>query len=225
MKGSKHPEMVGWCLIAVLLLAAILLPFATLGSTLTDFTTKTTKDVRSSRAICALVIISLVTDIFLPIPSSTVAIASGSLLGPALGVVANWVGLSLGSLLGYGLGRYGGWKIGQRLVGSQGLDRAHKCAEDYGVIAVAICRPLAVLAEASAIVLGMSKMSLLRYLLVSGASNLVIATVYSLTGAWVITDGSMWVVIVTSMLAPLPVWLVYQHIATAHSSRRVEKVG
>jgi uncharacterized membrane protein YdjX (TVP38/TMEM64 family) len=218
MKGSKHPEMVGWSLIAALLLAAILLPFATFGSALTDFTDKTIKDVRSSPAICAVVIMSLVTDIFLPIPSSTVAIASGSLLGPVIGVAANWIGLSLGSLLGYGLGRYGGRKIGQRLVGSQGLDRAREFAEDYGVIAVAICRPLPVLAEALAIVLGMSKMSLLRYLLVSGASNLVIATVYSLTGAWVITDGSMWIVIVTSMLAPLPVWLVYLSFTKTQSS-------
>jgi uncharacterized membrane protein YdjX (TVP38/TMEM64 family) len=206
---------IGWALIAALLLAVIVAPFIAFESALTNFTDQSLRDARSSYAIFALVITSLMLDVLLPIPSSAVAIASGSLQGPVLGLVSNWLGLSLGSLFGYTLGRHGGRAIGQRLVGSQGLDRAHQFAENYGAVAVALCRPLPILAEASVIVMGMSKMHFGRFVWVSSASNVAIAAVYSLTGAWVMQEGSPWLVVVVSILAPLPIWGVYRRIVAS----------
>ena len=55
-------------------------------------------------AVMVLCILLLILDIVLPLPSSIIMILTGTLLGPWLGFITNYIGINISNLIGYGLG-------------------------------------------------------------------------------------------------------------------------
>jgi uncharacterized membrane protein YdjX (TVP38/TMEM64 family) len=122
-------------------------------------------------------------DVFLPVPSSIVAAAAGVLLGLWRGAAAVWTGMMAACVIGYAFGARAS-QAARRFVGDGGMARVEDLAARYGDLAIVLCRPVPVLAEASVIFAGIVRRPLARFVVTTCWSNLGIALVYAAIGAY-----------------------------------------
>jgi membrane protein DedA with SNARE-associated domain len=97
--------------------------------------------------------------------------------------------MTLGCLLGYVFGAYSAGPA-RRLVGAEGLARAGKVMDRYGLFALVICRPIPVLAESSVVFAGLVKSPLVPFLWLTALADLGIALAYAAVGAFSMQAGS-----------------------------------
>lgn len=126
----------------------------------------------------------LLADVLIPVPSSLVMIANGTLFGWAWGTVLTLVGGTGAGAFGWALGRWGR-RTAERFVPAEERERerARKLLERWGMLAIVASRPVPILAEATAIAAGLSGMPLGRVVLASALGTLPPAVLYALTGA------------------------------------------
>ncbi len=124
----------------------------------------------------------LIADVFLPVPSSLVMVAHGSLFGVVVGTVLSLVGSVGAALLGFAVGRRGG-KLLKRVITPAEQSRANNMLERWGVLAIIVTRPIPMLAETVAIMSGASSLSWSTVALASFVGSLPPAVLYALTGA------------------------------------------
>lgn len=193
-----------WSLFALLLLGFILLPFALLEDAVNAWVQQhLVLGGRGWWAVMGLVVLLLLADIALPVPSSLVLAASGHLLGAASGSLVAFVGLSASSLAGYALGRWGAEPLAQRLVGEASLAQfAERMRRHGGCLLVAV-RAVPVAAEASSILAGMAHMPLRAYLTFSSLGNAVVALLFAGIGAWATQPSSLLLLSLAAMGLPL----------------------
>jgi uncharacterized membrane protein YdjX (TVP38/TMEM64 family) len=96
--------MVGWTVLGALLLAAILLPFFLWEDRINAATESFLREPHAWWLIALALGGLLAADIVLPVPSSIVNTAAGSLLGFWAGMGTAWVGLMVSAVGGYVLG-------------------------------------------------------------------------------------------------------------------------
>jgi len=170
-------------MILALLFAVVLVPFVLFGDA-SDVRIDGWLDADVSRGAAAAVIIgALALDVFLPVPSSVVSTASGVLLGLWLGAAVSTVGMTLGCVLGYWSGRRFGVPLVGRLAGQRDLaDVAAQFRRSAGW-ALALSRPVPVLAEASTLLAGLSVVPFRRFLAITTLANAGVSTMYSVAGA------------------------------------------
>lgn len=144
----------------------------------------------------------LAADVFLPVPSSLLATASGMLLGLTPGALTTWSGLQAGVLLGYGFGRSAGRRVAQRLVGEAELARAADAHQVWGGLSLLLARAVPVLAESSVLLAGLARMPLPRFALLTGASNAALALVYASVGAYAVETRTFLWAFAASTLGP-----------------------
>jgi uncharacterized membrane protein YdjX (TVP38/TMEM64 family) len=113
-----------WTLLACLVLALILVPFALWEEPINIWVARLLTPAAGRVTLALLFILLLTSDVLLPIPSSFVSAAAVSLLGAAQGSVTIVVGMTGAAWLGYALGRFGGEPLTRRLAGEQELARA-----------------------------------------------------------------------------------------------------
>jgi uncharacterized membrane protein YdjX (TVP38/TMEM64 family) len=130
----------------------------------------------------------LASDILLPIPSSLVSTGAGYLMGFMNGALVSWIGMTAGSMLGYAIGS-GSLKM-LRWLDADTKMKMETFFERAGIWAIVISRPVPVLAEASVLFAGMSKMNFREFVLVSTLSNLGISIMYAAVGAWSVSENS-----------------------------------
>lgn len=191
------------------LLAIPIVPFVILGEdALSRFFPDASESGRGAGAGACFLL--LVLDVFLPVPSSLVAILSGRILGPAGGFVLNWVGITLGHVVGFGLARRGGRPLAIRLLGEDGLARAGTEWGRGSTASLVLSRPLPVLAEAVAMYAGLSTIPLRRFALVVSIANLPHAAIYAFAGAGSVeAGGALWVSL-AALGVPTAAWLAFQ---------------
>lgn len=174
----RLPAPVGWTLLAVLVCAAIIVPFLLWEDELLSLS-KTFFDSRVPRVIVAsAVVLLLFGDIFLPVPSSFVSAGAVALLGPVLGGFSVWLGMSLGAFCGFFLGRSGGVAAARLVVGERELERAERMMRRFGGWVIVLCRGVPVLAEASTLLAGATRMPFGWFSLLCLAANAGIAAAY-----------------------------------------------
>jgi uncharacterized membrane protein YdjX (TVP38/TMEM64 family) len=190
-----------WTVLWVLVVALVLVPFLLFEDWFNALALQIASGTTPRRAAAALAGGLLMFDVFLPVPSSLVSAAAGLVLGfwPATALI--WTSMTLGCLLGYGFGRSAAGAA-RRFVGEPGLARATRLATEYGNYAIAICRPVPVLAEASIIVAGLVGAPLTRFLPVVLWSNLGIAVVYAAIGAFAMRVQSFLLAFLGAILVP-----------------------
>lgn len=127
-------------------------------------------------------VVLLVSDIFLPVPSTFVMIANGALFGIVLGTVLSTVGSVGAALTGFFIGRRSD-SLFSKLVSGGERERANRLLRKWGAIAIIITRPIPLLAETTAIVAGTSTISWQSATLASFIGSLPPALVYAFTGA------------------------------------------
>ena len=204
------PPVARWVLLGLLALALILIPFFVFEQAITDWVQSVVESGRSKSAIAFVIAALLASDVLLPVPSSLVATASGYLLGLAPGAAVTWTGMTAGSLAGYLLGREPARKLTRRFVGHAELVRASMAHQRWGDWAVIVCRSVPVLAEASVVFAGVAGMPLRRFLLLTGLSNLAIATVYAAVGALALETGSFLLAFAGAIALPGAAMLLFR---------------
>lgn len=184
-----------WTVITCLVLAAIIVPFLLWEEPITAWTTHQLAETSSRAALAALVVALLAADVLLPIPSSFVAAGAVSLLGAAQGGASVLLGMTLAAWLGYALGFWGGHPVAARIAGEAELTRASALMARHGSWLLLICRGVPVLAEASTLLAGATKLSALRFAFVTGLGNAGLSLAYALIGVLGLSG-------VAGMLAP-----------------------
>jgi len=177
MRGLIRP-----ILLITLILAIPVVPFAVLGPSFESRLESQVRAAASPPAVGLLVVGLLAVDVFLPVPSSVVSTVAGSTLGIAWGTGASWLGMTLGALLAFVLARGLGRPLALRFSGEESWARIDALSSHYGPLVLVLARPVPILAEASVLFFGATRLSWPRFFLPVALSNLGIALVYSALG-------------------------------------------
>jgi len=171
-----------WLALTLLVLAAILIPFALWEEPITAFCTRLLTPAAGRATVALVVVLLLAGDVVLPIPSSFVSAGAVALLGAAQGGLTIALGMTVAAWLGYGIGRWGGEPLARRMAGPSELERAERMMERYGSWVVLVCRGVPVLAEASTLLAGATRANPWRFLLVTALGNAGLSCAYALIG-------------------------------------------
>ena len=144
----------------------------------------------------------LAADLVSPVPSSVLSTAAGYLLGLWTGSFVTWAGMTAGCLIGYGLGATAGRKLTSRFVGDDELERASLARGRFGDWMIVICRAVPVLAEASVLFAGVTRMPFRKFVLLAALSNLGIAVTYSAVGAYALEAESFLLAFAGAIILP-----------------------
>lgn len=138
---------------------------------------------RGGRVAAAVVgVLLLVADVFLPVPSSIVMVLHGTLFGAGIGTLLSLVGSTAAAMTGFAIGRAGNGAI-RRFVTPAEHERAGAMLERWGVLAIAVSRPVPILAETIAILAGSSPLTWRQVFVSTAAGSLVPSLVYAWAGS------------------------------------------
>lgn len=174
-----------WLVLAVLILACILVPFALFEDPVTRWATAFLAQPHAPWILGCAIAALLAADVLLPVPSSVISIGAGALLGFSGGLAASTAGMTLGCIAGYWLGLRGARQPAERLLGSGEMAKLERAHTLFGEWIVLILRPIPVLAEASVVFAGMGNMRFPRFLAMTSLANLLISAGYAWMGAFV----------------------------------------
>jgi uncharacterized membrane protein YdjX (TVP38/TMEM64 family) len=178
-----------WAILWTILIAIVIVPFLVFEKQFEQLSTWLAQGNASGWATAAAILALLALDVFLPVPSSIVSTGAGVLLGFWRGAAVIWIGMTLGCLIGYVFGAYSAVPA-RRLVGADGLSRAGKIMDRYGLFAIVICRPIPVLAESSVVFAGLVRSPLVPFVWLTALADLGIACAYAAVGAFSMQAGS-----------------------------------
>jgi membrane protein DedA with SNARE-associated domain len=160
---------------------------------------------------------SLIADILLPVPSSFVCTTLGQILGilPATAICAT--GLQIGSWIGWSLGRAWGVRCLERCCGNDAQEIGREAIEKWGGWAIALTRPVPLLAESVVLLLGTHDASFARWFPILMLSNLAIALAWCSLGAWSRSEHMVLLASMISMLVPTSFLLLIQFVYRKNS--------
>jgi uncharacterized membrane protein YdjX (TVP38/TMEM64 family) len=197
-----QPAWIRWTLPALALLAFILVPFAVFESDMNSWA-EAFLDSGPSKPMLATVIAALLaSDVFLPVPSSMVSTAAGYLLGFVPASLISWGGLTAGCGLGYFAGSWAGGASAGRFVSESDLAQVAAARERYGDWMLVLFRAVPVLAEASVIFAGFTRMPAARFFAITAPANLGISVAYAAVGAFALDTGSFSLAFAGAILVP-----------------------
>jgi uncharacterized membrane protein YdjX (TVP38/TMEM64 family) len=186
-------------LLVALVLAIPVLPFVGFGHRMEDWITSQLDRTVSPAVVSAMVVGLLATDVFLPVPSSVISTVAGEVLGFWAGTGASWLGMTAGAVFAFGLARVFGRPLASWLSGREDLARIDAASSRAGPLVLVLARPVPVLAEASVLFLGATRLPWTWFLVPVALSNLGIAAAYAALGRWV----QLPVAVAASVVLPL----------------------
>ncbi len=195
-----------WLWLVLAVVALILVPFFLFESYFTALGERVASG--DVPVVWAVTIIGalLAFDVLLPVPSSLVSAAAGVLLGFWIGTLVIWTGMTVSCVIAYVIGARSA-RLARRIVSEDGLVRARELAARYGDLAIVLCRPVPVVAEASVIFAGVMHVPARRFLTVCAAANLGIAVGYAAIGAYSMSVDSFLLAFLGAMALPGLAWL------------------
>lgn len=162
----------------------IIVPFLMFGGPVERWTGQFIRRSAGHRGLAALVLGGLLAgDILMPVPSSLISTACGSFLGFAAGTLVSFAGMTVSAVAGYILGRMASG-MARRMLHDSELELLSRLHGRRGVWMLAVVRPVPVLAEASILFAGLSRLPWRGALPPVLLANLAVATVYGAIGAW-----------------------------------------
>lgn len=145
----------------------------------------------------------LVSDLFLPIPTTAIIAALGILYGPIKGAFIALAGTLIAAIVGYVIGRFLGRPAAQRFIGPA-ADNGQRIFARYGGWIVAISRWMPVLPEVVSCVAGVSRMPFAAFLGAVFCGALPLCITFALIGH-LGADTPGWTLII-SALVPIVLW-------------------
>ncbi len=191
-------------LVIILALLVPIVPFLVIGELPGErWLTATTDDALAFGATGAGL---LALDVLLPVPSSVVGTLLGARLGALEGFWWAWMGMMAGSLAGYLAGRLLGLAV-----------PAH--APDTPTLAmVFLSRPVPVLAEATTIAAGATRMPAGPFVVVAALGNGVVAAALAANGAALLPGALAGPGLILPMALPVAGWLLWHYRGRRASS-------
>jgi uncharacterized membrane protein YdjX (TVP38/TMEM64 family) len=172
----------GWLILVGALLALVLVPFLLFEGTSNAIAASLLETTRSRPVLALTIAALLAVDVLLPVPSSIVSTGAGTLLGFAWGTAASAVGMTAGCLVGYWVGRRLGRAGAIKVVGESELTRAESAVSSMRDVALLVCRPVPVLAEASVVAAGTLRIPFARFAVVVATANVAVSAWYASIG-------------------------------------------
>lgn len=205
-EGSVHSrKKYRWLLLcAIILILFFLIPFFLVGNRIETWANSFIQSASSRPRVTATVLsLLLASDILIPVPANEANTAAGFFLGFTGGLAISLIGRIIGCMIGFWLGVKFGRPIARRLVRDNELKRLEKMHQRFGDWLIIILRPVPMLAEASVLLAGISKMPAYRFLFLVTLSNLGVSAVFSAVGAFSATVNSFVLAFTTCILISL----------------------
>lgn len=202
-----RPEMpaspwIRWTLLGLALLAFILVPFALLDGRINAWTEAFLDSGQSKPLMGGAIALLLASDVLLPVPSSLVSTAGGYLLGLVPASLVSWAGMTAGCGVGYYAGSWAGAVSAGRFVSESDLARVAAARERFGDWVLVLFRAVPVLAEASVIFAGFTRMPAGRFIMLTAPANLGISVAYAAVGAFAVDTNSFLLAFAGAVLLP-----------------------
>lgn len=164
-----------------------------------------------------VVICFLALDIFLPVPSSLVAVSAGALLGFGVGALATAIGMTVGCIIGHQMGLFLASRRPLHTEGKSEYEAVEPLIERYGAPMLVVFRPIPVLAEASVFLAGVARMGIKDVLIWVTLSNIGIATAYAAVGAYAVrADAFMFAFLFATLVPALAYILARRWMRSGH---------
>lgn len=179
---STNDHLVRQLLLITAVLAIPVVPFLFFGERLEARITGWLSAELSPGTVAITVIGVLASDILLPVPSSVVSTFAGRVLGFWSGTGASWCGMTAGAGIAFWLVRIFGRPLARWLSSDKELARTDAIAARWGIFVLVLARPIPVLAEASVLLMGTTRLKWWQFLFAVGSSNLGIAAAYAALG-------------------------------------------
>lgn len=222
MKRERMPVSLRWGAMAVLVVAGILVPFLLFGDALTDGVLAAITAVRGKPWLGGgLIVALLAVDALLPVPSSLLSVAAGSLFGWQLGWLVIWCGMTLGCILGYAVGARAARDLAPRVFTRGELDHAQRLFTDVGPVTLIVTRAIPVLSEASTLFAGGARMPFGAFIVATSVANAGVAAAYAGVGAAVATSGSFLIAFLGLVSIPAIAWSGWRLWMRQLQARRV----
>jgi 3-dehydroquinate synthase len=145
----------------------------------------------------------LASDVFLPVPSGPISTLAGSQLGLVTGTAVSTLGMTLGATIAFALAKAWGRPLAARYCSTEQLAELEAACTAHGVWMLMLTRPLPVLAEACALLVGALQMGWRQFLPTVTISNFLIAATYSLLGQEAARYGWLPLALCASVAVPL----------------------
>ena len=158
-------------------------------------------------------ILLLVSDLVLPIPTTSIIAGLGILYGPVLGTVFALIGAMLAALVGYALGRIAGRPLAQRWLGTH-LVSGERAFQRHGGWIVAASRWMPVLPEVISVSAGISRMPLAAFLLAAFCGALPHCAVFAIIGHLGAAT-PIWTIAISALI-PLVLWFIADRAGWMH---------
>ena len=157
-----------------------------------------------SRTVLATAIVAiLAADVFLPVPSGPISTLAGSQLGIMLGTTVSTIGMTLGAVIAFALAKSWGRPLAERYSSPDQLADLETACAEHGVWMLILTRPLPILAEACALLVGALQMTWRQFLSTVTISNLLIAATYAILGQQATNYGWLPTAVCASVALPL----------------------
>jgi uncharacterized membrane protein YdjX (TVP38/TMEM64 family) len=191
-----------WIVLAACLLIAILAPFFLFEESMNAWVERLTGPGARVGIVAVAVVSLLALDVLLPVPSSIVSTAAGAALGFLPGLAVSTAGMTLGSILGYVCGRRWALPRTRRMVGERDLEQVSARFQQGASWALAVMRPVPVLAEASALFAGVARVPVAQYVTITTLANIGISALYCAAGARALHSSSFLLAFAASIGLP-----------------------
>jgi len=211
--------MARWFVLLALLLAAILVPFFLLEEIVTRHVEEALHSPPARNLVAPAIAVLLAADIFLPVPSSVVSTAAGSLLGVGVGAAVSFVGMTAGCLLGYVIAQRWGAQAAERFVGKEAMQRVRRASLRYGAGVLLLARAIPVLGEASVLFAGLTAVPLPRFVALVSAGNLTLSLTYAAMGHALLPANFFLPAFMVAVALPL---VAFEVVKRARSGKRGE---
>jgi uncharacterized membrane protein YdjX (TVP38/TMEM64 family) len=170
-----------FCLSVTAIVALLIAAFLLLNS-YTSNLLPSTSFTAATWSVALLSIVALTSDVVLPVPASIILVANGAVFGIVLGSVMSVVGLMGSFTTAFALGRIAHPYV-LRVVTAAEQSEAERMLSRWGTWAIALSRPVPVLAETVAFFAGSSRLPWRRSLLSAALGIIPSGVFHAMVGA------------------------------------------
>jgi uncharacterized membrane protein YdjX (TVP38/TMEM64 family) len=146
----------------------------------------------------------IVSDLFLPVPSTAVIAGLGMLYGPWLGGFVGGVGSTLAGMVAYSVGRWVGGPALRLFVGPEEMTRLPRFFARHGLWAIALSRWMPLLPEALCGLAGVARMRTVPFLAALACGSFAMGFAFGFLGVHYLDRPVAGLIL--SALIPLAVW-------------------
>lgn len=193
----------------------------------TDAIQQILHDMRASSPIIITVVIAglLFADLFIAVPTLTIAIVAGYLLGWMPGFFAVALGFYSAGIAGYTISRYYGRRLIRYIYRDENrLNEMHESFCRLGPLFLILCRAIPILPEVSSCMAGATKMPFVRYLLLYSIGSVPYAMLATYAGSISSLENPAPAIVAAISLSVF-LWLTWYIVITKNERRKKSLLG